>query len=114
MSDYEMTVNIFVHLLTTQSSLFSQEDRAELMQLIDEQSDEIQSLSNAISHWLSEHPEVDKALAEFEPKVGEKAPGQKQANHNIPRYELDQKHIINAIQQSSPSAKDVEKPTRNN
>jgi hypothetical protein len=114
MSDYEMTVNIFVHLLTTQSSLFSQEDRAELIQLIDEQSDEIQSLSNAISGWLSEHSEVDNALAEFESKVVEKSPGEKQANQDIPRYKLDKEHIINAIQQSSPSAKDGENTTRNN
>jgi hypothetical protein len=112
MSDYEMTVNIFVHLLTTQSSLFSQEDRDELIKLIDKQPDEIQSFSNAISDWLSEHPEVDKALAEFE-SIGEKAPGTKQANINIPKYELDKKHIINAIQPSSSSAKEVEKPTHN-
>ncbi len=113
MSDYEITVNIFIHLLTTQSSLFSQEDRDELVKLIDKQPDEIQSLSNAISDWLSEHPEVDEALAEFE-SIGGRAPGETQANTNIPKYQLDKKHIINAIQQSSSSAKDVEKPTPNN
>jgi hypothetical protein len=106
MSTYEMTINIFVHLLKTQSLLFSQEDRDELVRLIDKQPDEIQSLSNAISDWLSEHPQVDEALGEFE-SIGEKAPGTKQANINIPKYELDKKHIINAIQQSSPSAKEV-------
>lgn len=112
MSDYEMTVKIFVDLLTTQSSLFSQEDRDELVKLIDKQPDEIQSLSNAISDWLSEHPEVDEALAKFEP-IRRKAPGDKQANPNIPKYELDKKNILNAIQQSSSSAKDAEKPTSN-
>ncbi len=107
MSDHEMTVNIFIHLLKTQSLLFSQEDRDELVRLIDKQPDEIQSLSNAISDWCSEHPEVDEALGEFEP-IGEKAPGTKQANINIiPKYQLDKKHIINAIQPSSPSAKEV-------
>lgn len=107
------TVNIFVHLLITQSSLFSQEDRDELVKLIDKQPDEIQSLSNAISDWCEEHPEVEKALAEFE-EIGEKAPGAKRANTNIPEYELDKKNIINAIQQSSSSAKNTEKLTPNN
>lgn len=113
MSDYEITVNIFVHLLNTRPSLFSGKDRITLMELIENQTNDIQSLSNAISDWCLEHPEVDEALAEFE-EIGEKAPGEKKANTNIPKYELDQKNIINAIQQSSPPAKDVEKPTRNN
>ena len=113
MSDYEITVNIFIHLLKTQSSLFSQEDRDDLIELINEQPDEIQSLSNAISDWCSKHSEVDKALAEFE-EIVERAPGEKRANPNIPKYQLDKKHIINAIEQSSSSAKEVEKPTPNN
>ena len=112
MSEHEITVNIFVHLLTTKSSLFFQEDRYELIKLIDKQPDEIQSISNAISDWCSEHPEVDEALAEFE-EIEKRAPGTTRANTNIPKYELDKKHILNAIQQSSLSAKEVEKPTRN-
>ncbi len=107
------TVNIFVHLLNTQPSLFSGEDRITLMELINNQTDDIKSLSNAISEWCSEHPEVDKFLAKFEEKIGERGPGKTRANTNIPKYELDKKHIINAIQQSSSSAKEVEKPTRN-
>lgn len=113
MSDYETIVNIFIHLLKNQPSLFSEEDRTTLTKLIHDTADDIQSLSNAISDWCAEHPEVDKALAEFE-EVGEKAPGQKQANKDIPKYELDKKNILNEIAQSSSSAKDVEKPTRKN
>ncbi|ODG99711.1 hypothetical protein A4S05_36945 [Nostoc sp. KVJ20] len=113
MSDHETTVNIFVHLLNTQPSLFSEEDRITLMELIQNQADDIQFLSNAISDWLSEHDEVDEVLAKFE-EIGTKAPGDKQANTNIPKYELDKKNILNEIQQSSSSPKDVEKPTRNN
>ncbi|WP_414585231.1 hypothetical protein [Scytonema sp. PCC 10023] len=113
MSDYESSVNIFIHVLTTQPSLFSKEDRDELIQLIETQPDEIESLSNTISDWCSEHPEVDEALAEIE-ELTERAPGEKRANTNIPKYELDKKHILNSIQQSSSSAKEVEKPTRNN
>ena len=113
MSDYETTVNIFVHLLNTQPSVFSGEDRIALVELINNQTDDIKSLSNAISDWCSKHPEVDEALAEFE-KIGVRAPGDKQANTNIPKYELDKKNILNEIQQSSSSAKNSEKPTRNN
>ncbi|MEI1375693.1 hypothetical protein PQG02_03115 [Nostoc sp. UHCC 0926] len=113
MSDYENNINIFVHLLKTQPSLFSKEDRDELIKLIEEQPDEIQSFSNAISDWCLEHPEVDKALAGIE-ELTERAPGQKRANTNIPKYKPDKKHILDAIQQSSSSAKDAEKPTRNN
>ncbi|MDM9582938.1 hypothetical protein [Nostoc sp. GT001] len=109
MSDYEITVNIFIHLLKTQSSLFS-EDRITLIKLINNQTDDIKSLSDAISYWLSEHPEVEKALAEFE-EIGTRAPGDKQANTNIPKYELDKKNILNEIQQSSSSAKETKKPT---
>ncbi|MEH1948680.1 MAG: hypothetical protein V7K77_17265 [Nostoc sp.] len=81
--------------------------------MIDKQPDENQSILNAISNWLSEHPEVEEALVEFE-EIGEKAPGVKRVNPNFPKYELDKKNIINEIQQSSSSAKDVEKPTDNN
>ncbi len=111
MSDHEITVNIFIHLLKTQSSLFSAEDRITLMQLINNQPDDIESLSNAISDWLSGHPEVDEALAKFEEKIGGRPPGDKQANTNIPKYELDKKNILNEIQPSSSSAKETKKPT---
>jgi hypothetical protein len=66
MSDYKTTVNIFVHLLKTQPSLFSGDERTALIELIDSQTDDIESLSNAISDWLLKHREVDDALAELE------------------------------------------------
>ncbi|MEH2457853.1 hypothetical protein [Nostoc sp.] len=110
MSDYETTVNIFIHLLKTQPSLFSEEDRITLMELINSQTDDIKSLSNVISDWLSEHPKVDGALAEFE-EIGVKAPGNERANKNIPKYEYDKKNILNEIQESSSSSKETKKPT---
>lgn len=113
MSDYENNINIFVHLLKTQPLLFSKKDRNELIQLIEKQPDEIQSLSNVISDWCLEHAEVDEALAEIE-ELTERAPGGKGANTNIPKYELDKKHILNAIQKSLSSAKEVEKQNPNN
>ncbi|MEH1770119.1 MAG: hypothetical protein V7L27_18480 [Nostoc sp.] len=102
MFDYEITVNIFIHLLNTQSFLFSEEDIITLIKLINNQPDDIESLSNARSDWLSKHDNVDEAFAkvEFEEIVA-RAPGDKQANTNIPRYELDKKNILNEIQQSS-------------
>lgn len=112
MFDCEKNVNIFVYILITKPSLFLEEDRNELIKLIDKQPD-IQSISKAISGWCLEHPEVSKALVEFK-EVEMRGPGEKRVNTNIPKYELDNKNIINAIQQSSSSAKDVKKPTSNN
>ncbi|MEM6751369.1 MAG: hypothetical protein AAF630_00035 [Cyanobacteria bacterium P01_C01_bin.38] len=98
MSDYEITVNLFIHLLKTQPSLFSEEDRITLMELIQKQANDIESLSDAISGWCFEHPEVDEALAKFE-EVGEKAPGGKLLSTDIPKYKLDKEYIINFVKQ---------------
>lgn len=108
MSDYEVTVNNFIYLLKTQPELFSKEEKTELVQLVNSQSDDIQSLSNTISDWLEEHPQVDDALAELE-SITERAPGSTKANSNIPKYELDKRTLINAIQQSSATKSDDKK-----
>jgi hypothetical protein len=113
MSDYKTTVNIFVHLLKTQPSLFSGDERTALIELIDSQTDDIESLSNAISDWLLKHREVDDALAELE-EIEKRAPGKEKANKNIPQYELDKKNLLNEIQQSSSSAKKTEKQNPSN
>ncbi len=117
MSDYEINVNNFIYLLKTQPSLFSQEENTELIQLLDSQSDDIKSLSNLISDWCAEHPEVDDALAEIEDiilnQVAERGPGSKKTNFNIPKYQLDKKTLLNAIQQSSTTSKDEEKNNKN-
>ncbi|MDZ7957074.1 MAG: hypothetical protein RMY34_04065 [Aulosira sp. DedQUE10] len=113
MSDYEKIVNIFIHLLNAQPSLFSREDRITLMELINNQDDDIKSLSNAISDWCAEHTKVDEALAEFE-EIRGRAPGDKQVNTNIPKYKVDKKSLLNEIQQNSASTKDVEKSNGNN
>lgn len=104
MSDYEVTVNNFIYLLKTQSSLFSKEEKTEVLKLVNSQSDDIQSLSNAISDWCAEHPQVDDALAELDEEIGVKAPGSTKANSNIPKYQLDKRTLLNAIQQSSATA----------
>ncbi len=109
MSDYEVTVNNFIHLLKTQPNLFSKEENTKLIQLLNSQSDDIQSLSNTISDWCEKHPQVDDALAELEGNVTERAPGSTKANSNIPKYEQDQRTLINAIQQSSVTESDDKK-----
>lgn len=109
MSDYEVTVNNFIHLLKTQPELFSKEENTKLIQLLNSQSDDIQSLSNAISDWCEKHPQVDDALAELEGNVTERAPGSTKANFNIPKYEHDRRTLINAIQQSSATKSDDDK-----
>lgn len=122
MSVYETTVNNFIHLLKTQSSLFSEPDRLQLSQLIDSQSDEIKALSNAISDWCLNHPQVDDALAQIEEEelnieeeeLNIRAPGIPRANTKIPRYKHDKKRILNVIQQSSSFDNNAEKNTSNN
>ncbi|MFK0730520.1 MAG: hypothetical protein ACFKPT_12240 [Gloeotrichia echinulata GP01] len=101
MSNYEVTVQNFIHLLRTPSSLFSEEDRAELNQLINAVSDDITIIASSISDWCEEHPEVDDALGELEKDVTQRGPGTEKANPNIPEYQTDKKTLLNAIQQSS-------------
>ena len=108
MSVHEVTVNNFIHLLKTQPELFSKEENTKLIQLLNSQSDDIQSLSNAISDWCEKHPQVDDALAELE-RITERAPGSTKANSNIPKYEHDKRTLINAIQQSSATESDDKK-----
>lgn len=115
MSVYETTVNNFIHLWKTQPSLFSEQDRLEVSQLINSQSDEIEALSNAIADWCLNNPQLDDALAKLEQEEpGTKAPGTTEANTNIPQYKPDKKTLLNAIQQSSSSDKNAEKNTSNN
>mgnify|MGYP001800349635 CR=1 FL=1 len=108
MSDYEATVNNFIHLLRTQPKLFSKEDNIQLIELLNSQSDDVKSLSNSISDWLEEHPQVDDALAELENNTAERGPGSRKLNSNIPKYQTDKKSLLNAIQQSSESTKEDE------
>ncbi|WP_414619975.1 hypothetical protein [Calothrix sp. CCY 0018] len=112
MSDYEVTVNNFIHLLKTKPSLFSKEENTKLAQLLNSQSDDIQSLSNTISDWCEKHPQVDDALAELE-DITQRAPGTTKVNSNIPKYELDKKTLINAIQQSCANANAKDKDKKN-
>lgn len=102
MSDYEVTVNNFIHLLKTQLELFSKQDKTNLIKLLNSQSDDIQSLSNTISDWCEKHPQVDDALAELEANVTERAPGSTKANSNIPKYELYKRTLIKASSQAQP------------
>jgi hypothetical protein len=109
MSEYEVTVNNFIHLLLTQPSLFSEEDRNELYQLINPLPDDIKLISNSISDWCLEHPKVDNALAELDGDVGNRAPGSKKVNPNIPKPQHNPGTLLNAIVQSSPPPKEDEK-----
>ncbi|MDJ0772451.1 MAG: hypothetical protein QNJ49_03335 [Mastigocoleus sp. MO_167.B18] len=100
MSDYELNINNFIYLLKNQPSLFSEEEKAETFQLINSQSDDIKSLSNAISDWCVEHKHIDDALAELE-EITIRVPGSTKVNDKLPKYQLDKRTLLNAIQQSS-------------
>ncbi|MBJ7298663.1 MAG: hypothetical protein JHC73_20745 [Dolichospermum sp.] len=110
MSIHETKVNNFIHLLKTQASLFSLEDREEISQLIASEADEVKALSNAISKWLEEHTSINDALRKLKSESPEsRAPGSTKPNPKIPKYETDKKALYNAIHQSSSDEKPDDK-----
>ena len=60
-----------------------------------------------------EHQQVDIALAELENNITQRAPGSIKANSNIPKYQLDKRTLLNAIQQSSATVNNDEKTDNN-
>ncbi len=107
----------FMELLATHPSLFSPQNFVELEELIYSTPDDMEQMSTVIASWYQEYPNILKSQLEILKKYAtnldsnHKSPGDKKANTNIPKYELDKKNIINAIQQSSSSAKEEKKPT---
>ncbi|MEQ9354505.1 Rpn family recombination-promoting nuclease/putative transposase [Coleofasciculus chthonoplastes] len=100
----EQNVDAFIELLTEQYSLFSSGYLAELEQLLAPLPDDIEELSEAISIWCEQHPEIDEAQLKLLPdNSSEKAPGSKEGKVKPPNYELNKQAILNAIQQSSDS-----------
>ncbi len=101
----DQNVDAFIELLTEQRSLFTLEDLAELEELVAPLPDDIEVLSNVISEWCEEHPEIDEAQLKLLPdNSGERAPGSKEGNVKTPNYELNKQTLQNAIQQSSSSS----------
>lgn len=94
MSEHKKIVNNFIHLLKTSPSLFSQEDRDELSELIDKTPDDIKSLSNVICEWLKKHPDVDNALVELEKTTDFRF---LVITHKIPDYQTDKQTLKNAL-----------------
>jgi DNA-binding SARP family transcriptional activator len=100
----EQNVDAFIELLTHQRSLFIPEYLAELEQLIAPLPDDMEALSNAISEWCEQHPEIDEAKLKLLPNdSGEKASGSKAGNLKTPNDQLNKQTLQNAIQQSSSS-----------
>ncbi|MBD0347493.1 MAG: Rpn family recombination-promoting nuclease/putative transposase [Coleofasciculus sp. Co-bin14] len=102
MSFSEQNVDAFIELLTHQRSLFTPEYLGELEELLAPLPDDIEVLSNAISEWCEEHPEIDEAQLKLLPDNSEeRAPGSKEGNVKTPNYELNKQTLQNAVQQSS-------------
>lgn len=104
MSFSEQNIDTFIELLTQHRSLFSPEQLAELDSLIDPLLDDIDFLSDAISSWTEQYPEIEAAQSQLlDAKPSEMAPGNKEGNVPKPDRRLNKKAIQNAIQQSSVS-----------
>lgn len=101
MSLAEQQVTRFIRLIETQGELFS-EYRDELIKLIDETPDDLESLSEKILDWCEEHIEIDNAFGELsEEPTKEKSPGDVELIEEIPDYPSYKQALKNAIQQSS-------------
>ena len=111
MSLHEKTIQCFIHLLKTQSALFSAESVTQLSELITAQPDDPQILSDAIGEWGENYPDIDEALFHLQQQISseEMAPGT--YNRNIPEYPTTRKYIINVIQQSFPAKPPTTPPT---
>lgn len=109
MSLHEKTIQCFIHLLKTQSTLFSAESVTQLGELITAQPDDPQILSDAIGEWCEKYPDIDAALFELEESSKDRAPGTYKPN--IPEYPTTRKYIINAIQESFPAKTPTAPPT---
>ena len=109
MSLHEKTIQCFIHLLKTQSALFSAESVTQLGELITAQPEDTQILSDVICEWCETYPDIDAALFELEKSSKDRAPG----NHkgHIPEYPATRKYIINAIQESFPAKTPTAPPT---
>lgn len=111
MSNHQKLINNLVHLLITQSSLFTDEQKNELQQIIaclpdgleHLSEDDIKKLANQITDWCESHPEIDDALFALEAATKERAPGSKTGIVPTPNYELNKRTLDNAIQQNSYS-----------
>ncbi|MDY7015992.1 MAG: Rpn family recombination-promoting nuclease/putative transposase [Cyanobacteriota bacterium] len=103
MSFPEQNVDVFIELLTEQRSRFSPEDLTELAGSIATLPDEIEELSNAISAWSENRPEILEArLKLLEPLVdrsGEKAPGSQEGQVILPTSQPNKQTLLNAIRQ---------------
>lgn len=112
MSLHEIKVTNFIYLLEHRPDLFSDDDRYEISQRINSVNDDIKEISNAIVNWCANHPEAKDALKAINDTL-ERAPGTSKTNSNIPKYQLDKRTLLNAIQQSSATVNNDEKTDNN-
>ena len=110
MSFHEQNFNAFIHLIQTQASLFSAQDWANLSERIATCPEEVEQLSEAISAWCQERPQILQALRQKRKDFSSgqsttvKAPGVNMGK----KPPLAEKHpkqiLVNAIQQSSATS----------
>lgn len=109
----EPNLDTFIELLTQNRSLFSSEQLAELEQAIEPLEDDLEILSEAISLWSKNHPEIENAQFQLLNNISTIStallPGKE---GNVPRlkHSLSKKNLKNAIVQGSVPKK-TEPPT---
>ena len=100
-------LNAFLEIWETQAELFSERDRAELEQIINNTEDDPQKLSDAIAAWYlqPEHEEIANQIESLafgtQPSSSEKLSGSKKGK--VPQQKApSQPELLNAIQRSKP------------
>jgi predicted transposase/invertase (TIGR01784 family) len=105
MSIPEQNIASLIELLTQQRSLFSPEQFAELLQVIEPLPDESDALSEAISAWCQRYPSIEDVRVQLlEPlpsRSSEKAPDRSGENGQNNRDRLNKQTLKNAIEMES-------------
>jgi hypothetical protein len=102
LSPYEQNILDFVYVLEQQPNLLTPEDRLSLEELLTISPDDVEQISNDITIWYENHPDIEAAIFELPINFLSRGPGGRQAKIT-PR---EAKELIeNAVRRSKPPTK---------
>jgi predicted transposase/invertase (TIGR01784 family) len=93
----EKTVAKFIELLTHQREWFSPKDLRQLEQLVDSLPNELEVLSQAISHWLERHPDIHEAHVQLMEAEDKETVGDGENVGGQPQIEVNKRVLQDAI-----------------
>lgn len=111
MNLYDLKILSLLHLLATQLDLFSNQDKTDLLNLIDTLPNDTETISNEIVLWYADRPKIKEAmlnLSDSEPVA--LGPGGKAATLTPEGYKELIKNAIRQGQSDDQSSQDKNKP----